>query len=78
MADLHYKTLQMTPSSKQLKLKCFIMLIASVPLCKANKYNLVFRATVLKTLGRVSSVVFFLRIETSIIKTPTKKPTVFS
>jgi len=35
----------------------------------------VFRATVLKTLGRVCLV--FLRIETSIIKTPTKK-TVFS
>jgi len=36
----------------------------------------VFRETVLKTLGRVGSVVFvvvvFLRIKTSVIKTPTK------
>ena len=41
---------------------------------KAKKINLVFRATILKTLGRVGSVfVLFLRIETSIIKTPTKK-----
>ena len=41
---------------------------------KAKK-NLVFRATVLKSLGRVKS--FFLRIETSIIKTPTKKHGIF-
>ena len=44
---------------------------------QAKKSNLVFRATVEKTLGRVGSVLFFvvifLRIETSIIKTPTKK-----
>jgi len=33
--------------------------------------NLVFRATVLNTLGKVGSA--FLRIETSIIKTPRKK-----
>jgi len=42
----------------------------------AKKINLVFRATVLKTYGRVSS--FLFRIKTSIIKTPTKKKTVFS
>ena len=39
---------------------------------KAKKKNLVFRAMVLKTLGRVGSVCFkfvFLRIETTIIKT---------
>ena len=41
-------------------------------LLRPKKINLVFMATVLKTLGRVGSV-FFLRIETSIIKTPTKK-----
>ena len=45
---------------------------------KAKKNNLVFRATVLKTLGRVGSVCFvFLRIETSIIKTPTEKKRYF-
>jgi len=37
---------------------------------EAKKNNLVLRATVLKTLGRVGC--FLLRIETSIIKTPTK------
>jgi len=42
---------------------------------KAKKINLVFRATVLKILGRVGSV--FFRIETSIIKTPTKKTQYF-
>jgi len=45
-------------------------------LLRQNKNNLVFRATVLKTLGRVGSV-FFLRIKTSIIKTPTKKERYF-
>jgi len=40
------------------------------------KKNLVFGATVLKTLGRVGSG-FFLRIETSILKTPTKKNAIF-
>ena len=44
---------------------------------KAKTNNLLFRATVLKTLGRVGSVIFFLRIETSIIKTPTKKNGIF-
>ena len=46
---------------------------------KAKK-NLVFRATVLKTLGRVGSVIIifiFLRIETSIIKTSTEKNGIF-
>jgi len=44
-----------------------------------KKLNLVFRATVLKTLGRVGSIILFflLRIETSIIKTPTKKNGIF-
>ena len=37
--------------------------------------NLVFRATVLKTLGRVGSVL--LRIETSIIKTSMKQKRYF-
>jgi len=41
-----------------------------------QKKNLVFKATVLKTFGRVGSIFLFfflLRIETLIIKTPTKK-----
>ena len=41
----------------------------SLTLC-LGQTNLVFRATVLKTLGRVGSV--FLRVKTSIIKVPTK------
>ena len=43
---------------------------------QAKKNNLVFRATVFKTLGRVGSV-FFLRIEASIIKTSMKKKSYF-
>jgi len=45
-----------------------------------QKKNLVFRATVLKTLGRVGSIIFLLlllRIETSIIKTTMKKNGIF-
>jgi len=40
---------------------------------RPKRINLVFGATVFKTLGRVGSVFFsFLRIETSNIKIPTK------
>ena len=54
------------------------MLIKAMTSIAKAKKNLVFRATVLKTLGRVGSVIFLLlRIETSIIKTPTKKNSIF-
>ena len=44
-----------------------------------KKNNLVFKATVLKTSGRVGSVFFcvILRIETSIIKTSTENNGIF-
>jgi len=46
---------------------------------EAKKINLVFRATVFKTIVRVNCffVFVFLRIETSIMKTPTKKYGIF-
>ena len=55
--------------------KCFLLWCILRP----KKINLVLRATVLKFLGRVGSffVCFFLRMETSIIKTQTKKNSIF-
>jgi len=57
-----------------------VLLIAKVQSPGKAKKNLVFRATVFKSLGRVGCCFFscyFLRIETLIIKTSTTKP-VFS